>query len=83
MRRLGWLTWSLAVALGLADLALLIMSRVTPIPRKALATTDAIYGCMLATGALIAPLLGLLDQAGVVGVAPSLGLWLLAWRCWA
>ena len=33
MRRVGWLTWSLAVALAVADLALLVMTRATPIPR--------------------------------------------------
>jgi hypothetical protein len=33
MRRVGWLTWGLAVALAVADLALLVMTRATPIPR--------------------------------------------------
>jgi hypothetical protein len=32
-RRVGWLAWALAVALAAADLALLIMTRTTPIPR--------------------------------------------------
>src|SRR4029453_9192093 len=32
-RRVGWLAWALAVALAAADLALLIMTRATPIPR--------------------------------------------------
>jgi hypothetical protein len=33
MRRVGWLTWSLAVAFAVADLALLVITRATPIPR--------------------------------------------------
>jgi len=33
MRRVGWLAWGLAMALAVADLALLIMTRATPIPR--------------------------------------------------
>jgi hypothetical protein len=32
-RRVAWLAWGLAVALAVADLALLVMTRATPIPR--------------------------------------------------